>query len=173
MDARNRNLVRYTDNLRQNAAVESVDYYLDRMQLTNFVYGGQLTKTIDVVDLSNRQFGVRFESPVFSAVMYVTAHPRTTITLYPKGRFTSMGSNNAIDGLIACYTHIYQFNQMAPPCNLLYLRVGNIVATFYTFPLDLEHLRSEWPEGHATGVACNPVPCSWRRVRSPACVNCY
>ncbi len=55
-----------------------------------------------------------------------------------------MGSNNAIDGLIACYTHIYQFNQMAPPCNLLYLRVGNIVATFYTFPLDLEHLRSEW-----------------------------
>ena len=144
MAPKQRHLEKITDELRQNQPVQDVQYYLDRIQLTNFVYSGQLTGPVNVVDLSNRQFGVRFEPPVFSAVTMVTAEPRTTSTIYPKGRFTSMGSQDSIDGLIACYTHVYQLNKMAPAYNLYYIRIGNVVATFYTFPLDLELLRKEW-----------------------------
>lgn len=140
--------------------------YKKSMKLTNFVIGGKLNlDMVNVEEIARNHHGVKYETSVFSALVFIIKDPRTTCSLYPNGRFASMGAQTMEEAILAVRKHELILNTvfgLKCRCNGSY--IGNVVANVHLFPINLDLLHTRWsnlfpPRGTFPGIylKCNLI----------------
>lgn len=126
--------------------------YEKEVIFTNFVISGnfevdpEITKP-NLRDIASTKPYLQWRSDYFESIRLTLCDPLTSLSLFNDYRFSIMGAQSAVSAYLAALKFVNMINcEMGIPCKLANASIRNVVASVKVFPIDLDLMRSLWPD---------------------------